>query len=128
VIGHLEIARLHISVPVIQGAGDAELKRGAGHVPSTAMPGATGNVAIAAHRDKWFRALRNIRANDEITLLTPHGDYHYFVRSTQIVSPTDVAVLRQTRDPQLTLLTCYPFYYVGHAPKRFVVHAEAERS
>jgi sortase A len=124
VIGRLEIARLHVSVPIIEGADDAELKRGAGHVPSTPIPGAAGNVAIAAHRDKYFRALRNIRAHDEITLETPNGVYHYSVRSTQIVAPTDVAVLRQTTDPELTLLTCYPFYYVGHAPKRFVVHAE----
>lgn len=124
VIGRLEIARLHVSVPIIEGADDAVLKRGAGHVPGTAAPGAIGNVAIAAHRDKWFRPLRNIRANDEITLETPGGVYHYLVRSTQIVTPKDVEVLRQTHDPELTLLTCYPFYYVGHAPKRFVVHAE----
>jgi len=96
VIGRLEIARLHVSVPIIEGADDAELKRGAGHVPSTAIPGAAGNVAIAAHRDKYFRALRDIRAHDEITLETPNGVYHYFVRSTQIVTPTDVEVLRQT--------------------------------
>ncbi len=124
VIGRIEIARLQVSAPIIEGTDEAQLKRGAGHVPSTAAPGADGNVAIAAHRDKFFRALRNIRARDEITLDTPNGVYRYVVRSTEIVTPTDVRVLRQTPDPQLTLVTCYPFYYQGHAPRRFIVHAE----
>ncbi|HZU25717.1 MAG TPA: class D sortase [Bryobacteraceae bacterium] len=123
-LGRIVIPRLHVATPIFEGADEAELKRGAGHVPSTALPGADGNVAIAAHRDKFFRALRNIRAKDEITLDTPHGVYHYVVRRTEIVTPKDVRVLRPTPDPELTLVTCYPFYYVGHAPKRFIVHAE----
>jgi sortase A len=124
VLGRIEIPRLKVATPIIEGTDEAQLKRGAGHVPSTAAPGADGNVAIAAHRDKFFRALRNIRAHDEITLTTPHGVYRYVVLRTEIVTPKDVSVLRPTATPQLTLLTCYPFYYVGHAPKRFVVHAE----
>jgi sortase A len=124
VLGRIEIPRLHVSTKILEGAEEAQLKLGAGHVPSTALPGANGNVAIAAHRDKFFRALRNIRANDEITLHTPHGNYRYVVRRTEIVTPRDVRVLRQTAHAQLTLVTCYPFYFVGHAPKRFIVHAD----
>jgi len=124
VIGKIEIARLHVSAPVIEGSDEAELKRGAGHVLGTAEPGSYGNVAIAAHRDKFFRPLRNIRAHDVITLDTPRGVYRYVVRSTEIVKPTDVSVLRSDGKPELTLVTCYPFYYVGHAPKRFIVHAQ----
>jgi len=124
VLGEIEIPRLHVATKILEGTTEAELKRGAGHVPSTALPGADGNVAIAAHRDKFFRALRNIRPHDEITLATPHGSWHYTVARTEIVTPKDIRVLMPTRDPELTLVTCYPFYYVGHAPKRFIVHAE----
>ncbi len=123
VIGRLEIPRLNVSTVVIEGDDNHVLRLGAGHVPGTALPGADGNVGIAAHRDTFFRPLRNIAADDRITLKTAHGEYHYVVDSTQIVRPDDVAVLRATARPELTLVTCYPFYYVGSAPLRFVVHA-----
>ena len=123
VIGRLEIPRLNVSTVVIEGDDNHSLRLGAGHVPGTALPGADGNVGIAAHRDTFFRPLRNIAADDRITLKTAHGEYHYIVDSTQIVRPDDVAVLRATSRPELTLVTCYPFYYVGSAPLRFVVHA-----
>lgn len=125
-IGRIEIPRLRVSVQVVEGAGDGELKQAAGHVIGTAMPGDDGNVAIAAHRDKWFRPLRNIHARDVIEIRTPDGNYRYVVRGTEIVKPTDVSVIAPTHDQQLTLVTCYPFYYVGHAPRRFIVHATRE--
>ena len=126
-LGKIEIPRLHLSATIREGTNDPQLNIGAGHVPSTAMPGAaSGNVAIAAHRDRHFRPLRNVQTNDEILIETKSGTYRYFVKRTEVVSPDDVTVLRPTRDPELTLITCYPFFYRGHAPKRFIVHAEAE--
>lgn len=127
VIGRIEIPRLHVNVKVVEGADAAALKMGAGHVPSSAEPGEMGNVAIAAHRDKFFRPLRFIKPDDEIVLDTPQGTYRYVVRKTEIVTPKDVRVIhRETADPQLTLVTCYPFFYVGSAPKRFIVHADRQ--
>ncbi len=125
-IGRIEIPRLKVSVQVVEGSGDSELKQAAGHVTGTALPGDDGNVAIAAHRDKWFRPLRNIQARDVIEIRTPDGNYRYVVRRTEIVKPTDVSVIAPTHDQELTLVTCYPFYYVGHAPRRFIVHATRE--
>jgi sortase A len=125
VIGRIEIPRLHVDVRVIEGITDRDLERGAGHFPSSADPGTGGNVALAAHRDRFFRALRHIRRDDRIVLETPEGTYRYVVRSTRIVKPSDVGVVRpDTPKPRLTLVTCYPFFYVGHAPKRFIVEAE----
>lgn len=125
-LGKIEIPRLHIDTPILEGADEPELKRGAGHVPSTALPGLSGNVAIAAHRDKFFRELRFIQPNDEVIVHTEDGDYKYTVQFTEIVQPDDVSVLKQTSGPELTLITCYPFFYAGHAPSRFIVHAEGE--
>lgn len=123
VIGRLDIPRLHVSTIVLEGDDDGALRLGAGHVPWTALPGRPGNMGIAAHRDTFFRPLRHIAQNDRITLATSHGDFHYVVDSTEIVRPKDVAVLNAASRPELTLITCYPFYYVGAAPLRFVVHA-----
>ncbi len=123
-IGRMEIERLGLSVMVTEGADEKTLRRGAGHIPGTALPGQDGNVGISAHRDTFFRPLRNIRVDDVITLTTLGGEYQYRVVSTKIVSPTDVAVLGPTRSEVLTLVTCYPFYYVGSAPNRFIVRAE----
>ena len=89
------------------------------------MPGTPGNVGLAGHRDTFFRALRNIRPDDTIELETTEGTYRYQVSSTRIVTPRDVSVLKSSGGPTLTLVTCYPFYYVGSAPKRFIVHATA---
>jgi len=109
---------------VIEGVGTFALRRAAGHIPGTALPGQPGNAGISAHRDTFFRPLRNIRQNDVITVSTLLGQYRYRVVSTRIVSPSDVEVLDQSKDEALTLVTCYPFYFVGAAPDRFIVRAE----
>lgn len=123
-IGHLRVARLGLSVIVIEGISKATLRRAAGHIPGTVLPGEAGNIGIAGHRDTFFRGLRNIRQDDIITLDTPLGEYGYRVVSTRVVSPFDVDVLDSTGDQTLTLVTCYPFYFLGSAPDRFVVRAE----
>jgi sortase A len=123
VIGRLSIPRLSIAVMVREGADDGTLSRAVGHIPGTALPGAIGNVGLAGHRDTFFRPLRNVRANDVIELETTAGTYRYLVNSTRIVTPRDVSVLAASGGESLTLVTCYPFYYVGSAPKRFIVHA-----
>jgi len=124
VIGLLDIPRLGLSVMVVEGTGTTTLRRAAGHIPGTALPGEPGNVGISAHRDTFFRPLRNIRQNDVITVNTVIGEYRYRVVSTRIVAPSEVAVLKPTGIEILTLVTCYPFYYVGSAPDRFIVRAE----
>jgi sortase A len=123
VIGRLEIPRLKLSVMVREGADEGTLRRAVGHIPGTALPGAMGNVGLAGHRDTFFRALENIREDDAIEFETTGGTYHYIVKSTKIVTPRDVSVLAASGGENLTLVTCYPFYYVGSAPKRFIVHA-----
>jgi sortase A len=124
VIGRIEIARLGVSVMVKEGDDGKTLRRAAGHVPGTALPGQPGNVAVTAHRDTFFRPLRNIQMNDVVTLATLQGEYRYRVVSTKIVSPEDVSVLDPTGHETLTLVTCHPFYFVGNAPNRFIVHAD----
>jgi sortase A len=122
-IGRIELPRLGISAIVRQGVDDATLSRAVGHVPQTALPGEIGNVGIAAHRDTHFRNLRGIKHGDTVRLVTPAGTYEYEVDSLKIVNPEDVHVLDATREPTITLVTCYPFNYVGHAPKRYIVQA-----
>jgi sortase A len=123
-IGRLQIPRLNVSVIVMEGDDDATLKSAVGHLPDTAMPWENGNSALAGHRDTFFRPLRGIRVGDEIQLTTPRGTLVYHVRETRIVEPTDIEVLEPTQQPALTLVTCYPFFYVGAAPKRYVVRAD----
>jgi sortase A len=123
VIGRLEIPRLNLAVMVREGADEGTLSRAVGHIPGTALPGNIGNVGLAGHRDTFFRALRNIRSDDTIEMQTTAGTYRYKVNSTRIVTPRDVSVLEASGGETLTLVTCYPFYYVGSAPKRFIVHA-----
>jgi len=127
VIGRLEIPRLNLAVMVREGADERTLSRAVGHIPGTALPGNVGNVGLAGHRDTFFRSLRNIRADDTIELETTAGTYRYVVKSTRIVTPRDVSVLEASGGETLTLVTCYPFYYVGSAPKRFIVHAALMR-
>lgn len=122
-VGRLEVPRLDLSVMVMEGTASKTLRLGAGHVPGTAFPGTAGNVAIAAHRDTFFRGLKDIKKNDAIRLTTSQGILDYRVSSTMIVNPKDVEVLRPQSVEMLTLVTCYPFYLVGPAPKRFVVQA-----
>ena len=123
-IGRIEVPRLGISVFVIEGTSPTTLRRAVGHISGTALPGKPGNVGISGHRDTFFRPLRNIRQNDIITLTTLIGEYRYRVVSTRIVDPYDVGVLDQSGDEILTLVTCYPVYFVGSAPNRFIVRAE----
>jgi sortase A len=122
-IGRLEIPRIHISVIVLEGTDSSALDVAAGHIPGTALPGTNGNVGIAAHRDTFFRSLREIRPNDRLTLTTSIRTFEYGVESTEVVDPKNVGVLGPTADAELTLVTCYPFNYIGAAPKRFIVHA-----
>lgn len=122
-IGRLEIPRIAISVIVLEGSDSSILDVAAGHIPKTALPGGTGNVGIAAHRDTFFRSLREIQPNDRITFTTAVGKLEYRVDGTEVVEPSNMAVLRQNADAELTLVTCYPFHYIGAAPKRFIVHA-----
>ena len=121
--GILKIPRLHLLQAVVEGANDAQLRLAPGHVTGTALPGEGGNTAIAGHRDSFFRPLKDIRIGDEIVVSTPAREIRYRVTGTEIVDPTDTKVLRTSHEESLTLITCYPFYYVGAAPKRFIVHA-----
>jgi sortase A len=125
-IARLDIPRIGLSTVVVEGVGNTDLKFGAGHVPGTALPGEPGNVGIAGHRDTVFRPLRLIQPNDSIEVATPRGTDTYRVVSTKIVSPDDVAALYPTPTDSLTLITCYPFHYIGAAPRRFIVRAELE--
>lgn len=124
-LGEIQIPRVGIDTVVLEGDNTGVLRRGAGHIPGTALPNSSGgNVGIAAHRDTYFRPLRFIRPGDTILLKTPKGSYQYRVQSTRVVEPSDVGVLAHTDQPTLTLVTCYPFYYVGPAPHRFIVRAK----
>jgi sortase A len=124
VIGRVDVDRLGVSVAIVEGADAGDLAHAAGHLIGTALPGQPGNTAIAAHRDTFFRPLRNIRPKDTIRVTTPEGEFRYRVAWTRIVNPDDMAVLRPERSQELTLITCYPFYYVGDAPQRFIVRAK----
>ena len=123
VIAWLDIPRLGISTAVLEGDDDLALRLGAGHIPETPIPGAAGNVGIAAHRDSFFRSLAGIVPLDRIRLQTSEGSWEYTVESTRVVQPSNVSVLANADRPELTLVTCYPFRYVGPAPLRFIVRA-----
>ena len=122
-LGRIEISSIGLAAMIMEGVDGRTLRHAVGHIPGTALPGQKGNVALAGHRDTFFRGLRNIHKDDEITLTTLRGSYLYRVDTTQVVEPKDIGVLRATADDILTLVTCYPFYFVGSAPKRFVVRA-----
>ena len=124
-IGHIEIPRLGLSVVVVEGIGGRDLRRAVGHIPGTALPGQPGNAAIAGHRDTFFRPLKDILVDDIIVLTTQLGEHRYRVVWSRMTTPDDVAVLDPTRNAVLTLVTCYPFYFVGPAPDRFIVRAES---
>jgi sortase A len=119
----LSIPRIGLEVPVFDGTDDLILNRGAGRISGTAKPGQPGNIGIAAHRDGFFRGLKDIRVGDRIELRTQGDASLYAVDDIEIVQPTDVTVLRNRPSPSLTLVTCYPFYFVGDAPQRYIVHA-----
>jgi len=123
VIGRVEIPKLQLSVAVLEDDQSASLLRGLGHIRGTANLGGLGTVGLAGHRDTFLRHLRTIAAGMEIRASDATGVYHYVVDSTEIVLPDRVDVLATRSRPELTLITCYPFDYVGPAPKRFIVHA-----
>jgi sortase A len=127
-VGKLTIPRLDTELYVVEGDQASELRRGPGHVAGTAMPGEDGNCIIAGHRDTHFRVLKDIRKGDEIVLQTAAGQYTYRVKTTQVVSPSNTASLKPTQRAELHLITCYPFYYLGSAPKRFIVEADLQDS
>jgi sortase A len=122
-IGEMEVPRLGLKAIFVQGDSPKILRRAIGHLSQTALPGEAGNVVLDGHRDTFFRPLRNIRQGDAITLKTLDGDFQYQVESTSVVSPDDIRVLQPSSQRTLTLITCFPFYYVGSAPNRFVVRA-----
>lgn len=126
VLGRLDIPRLGLSVAVLQGTGSRILRLGAGHIEDTALPGQAGNSGIAGHRDTFFRGLKDIRKDDEVRLQTSTGLFRYQVDWVKVVTPDDMSVLAPTSQSALTLVTCYPFYFVGPAPKRFVVRAHKD--
>ncbi|WP_260737879.1 class D sortase [Tunturiibacter lichenicola] len=123
VIGRIEIPALALSAPITSDYDVNSLRLGVGHIPGTAVPGGLGTVGLAGHRDSFFRPLRRVTPKMEIRLVDKSGTYHYVVDSTEIVSPDKVEVLDIVARPELALITCFPFDYVGSAPRRFIVHA-----
>lgn len=119
----IRIARIKVEAPVLEGTDDLTLNRGVGHIAGTPSFGKIGNVGIAGHRDGFFRGLKDIKVGDRIEVEEPGKIEIYTVDRLQIVDPRNVRVLRSGDRPALTLVTCYPFYYIGRAPQRFIVHA-----
>ena len=119
--GVLEIPSLKLTVPIFAGTSELTLNRGVGWIEGTAMPGEDGNVGLAGHRDGYFRGLKNLKLGDTIEVRSVGRTVRYRVSSLEIVEPTDVSVLDPTDVPSITLVTCYPFYYVGSAPQRYIV-------
>jgi sortase A len=122
-IAILRIPKIHVEVPVLEGTDDLSLNRGVGHVAGTASPGENGNMAIAGHRDGFFRGLKDAGLGDMIEMDTPGRTETYVIDRITIVDPTDRSVLEPSRRASLTLVTCYPFYFIGSAPKRYIVRA-----
>jgi sortase A len=119
----LRISKVHLEVPVLDGTDDLTLNRGVGHIVGTDRPGENGNIGIAGHRDGFFRALKDVGPGDTIELVTPKRVVRYVVDQIVLVRPEDVSVLQPRSRPSLTLVTCYPFYFVGSAPQRYIVQA-----
>ena len=122
-IGRLEIPALGLSVPVLENDDAATLVKGVGHIPRTAVPGGLGNLVLAGHRDTFFRPLRRVQPGMKSEVVTPRGTFRYTVDRTEIVLPSQVEVMDVGAQPEMTLITCYPFDFIGPAPKRFIVHA-----
>jgi sortase A len=119
----LRIPRVGLEVPVLEGTDDLTMNRGAGHVTGTSLPGQPGNIAIAGHRDGFFRVLKDVVPGDTILLEQNHRTDRFIVRNLQVVQPADTSALRATAGNTLTLVTCYPFHFVGSAPRRYIVQA-----
>ena len=122
-VGRIEIPRIGLRAVILEGVAQRTLAVALGHIPGTAMPGATGNVGIAGHRDTFFRGLSRVQTGDKIVVTTLSTLYEYSVKSLEVVGPRDTRVLDDSSEPTLTLVTCFPFHYIGPAPKRFIVHA-----
>ena len=127
-IGILRIPKIDVEVPILEGTDDLILNRGVGHVAGTANPGENGNVAIAGHRDGFFRGLKDVALGDKIELVTLQGIETFIIDRIVVVEPTDVSVLRPRSRSSLTLITCYPFYFIGSAPQRYIVQASVAGS
>jgi sortase A len=125
-LGRIEIPRIGMSVMVLQGTTSRTLRLGVGHINGTALPGESGNIGIAGHRDTFFRGLKDVHREDEILLQTNAGIIKYEVDWIQITAPGDGGVVSLATESGLTLVTCYPFHYIGAAPERFVVHAHRQ--
>jgi sortase A len=125
-LADLRIPSLRIEVPVLEGTDELALNRGVGHIDGTPLPGERGNIGVAGHRDGFFRGLKDIRVGDSVDLYSQNGNYRYVVDEIRIVPPEDVSVLGPRSRPSITLVTCYPFYFVGSAPLRYIVHASTE--
>lgn len=123
-LGRIEITRVGLKAMVQEGIDEKTLRHAVGHIPGTSLPGQRGNVALAGHRDTFFRGLRNVRQDDEIILTTLNGSHSYRVKSTRVVEPEATEVLNAADEDILTLVTCYPFNFIGSAPQRFIVRAQ----
>ena len=122
-VGRIEIPRIGVKAIILEGATRRTLALAVGHIPGTALPGGNGNAALAGHRDTFFRGLSEIRLGDTILVTTLEGSFEYRVESYRVVGPRDTGVLENLGEPVLTLVTCYPFHYLGPAPERFIVRA-----
>jgi sortase A len=123
IVGRIWIPKLRLSAMVREGDDATTLRRAVGHIPATPLPGQPGNVGVAGHRDTFFRRLGDLRAGDSIGFSTMDGEFTYEVESLRVVAPEDVEVLASSQEKVLTMVTCYPFFYIGNAPKRFIVRA-----
>lgn len=127
-IGILRIPRIHLEAPILEGTGNFNLSQGVGRIPGTAAIAAAGNVGIAGHRDGFFRGLKDVVVGDEVEIVTHADTLSYVVDRVIIVDPYDISVLKSREHPSLTLITCYPFYFVGSAPQRYIVQASLAHS
>jgi sortase A len=123
IIGRLDIPALSLSVPITGDYDSRSLLRGVGHIPGTAVPGGLGNLVLAGHRDTFFRPLRRVKDGMKIDVTTTTGRWEYLIDSTEIVNPEQTDILDIGSRPEMTLITCFPFDFIGAAPKRFIVHA-----
>jgi sortase A len=124
----LRVPKINVEVPVLEGTDEWSLNRGVGRITGTATPGEDGNIGIAGHRDGFFRGLKDVGLGDAIEMLTANGRETYIIDRIFITDPSDVSVLAQRERPSLTLVTCYPFYFIGSAPKRYIVQASITNS
>jgi sortase A len=122
-LGRIEIPRLNVSATIVEGDDSDNLRHAVGHIPGTALPWESGNIGLAGHRDSFFRKIGELRDGDQIVLTTIHGTFEFRASQFAIVKPDGVDVLSSVQQPALTLVTCYPFHYVGAAPQRFVIRA-----